>query len=76
MPRITPIPWRRLQCVFEHDGFAFQKAIGSHWIGRKPGISRPIVIPEYQEIGLDIIRGLMRTAGVSRERFFKLLQEC
>jgi predicted RNA binding protein YcfA (HicA-like mRNA interferase family) len=77
MPRITPISWRRLRCVFERDGFVFVKRTdGSHWIGEKHGVARPIVIPEYSEIGLDIIQANMRTARMSRERYFKLLREC
>lgn len=49
MARITPISWKRLRCVFEHDGFIFHPAKGDHWIGEKPGTARPIVIPAYHE---------------------------
>jgi hypothetical protein len=52
--------------VFQQDGFVFKKGSGSHWVGVKPSIARPIVIPEYDEIGLDIIRSNMRTAGMDR----------
>ena len=76
MSRISPLPWKRLRCVFERDGFSFRRGVGSHWRGEKPGVKRPVVIPEYDEVGLDIIRGNMRTAGMSRERFLKLLREC
>jgi hypothetical protein len=31
---------------------------------------------EYEEIGVDIIRGLLRTANMSRNEYFKLLDEC
>ncbi len=75
--RITPVSWRRLRCVFQRDGFVFVKRTdGSHWIGEKAGVKRPVVIPEYDEIGLDIIRANMRTAGMSRKRYFELLREC
>jgi predicted RNA binding protein YcfA (HicA-like mRNA interferase family) len=60
----------------ERDGFVFVKRTdGSHWIGEKSGVARPIVIPEYSEIGLDIIQTNMRTARMSRERYFTLLRE-
>ena len=56
----------------ERDGFVFVKRTdGSHWIGEKSGVARPIVIPEYSEIGLDIIQANMRTARMSRERYFQ-----
>jgi predicted RNA binding protein YcfA (HicA-like mRNA interferase family) len=50
MSRISPLPWKRLQCVFERDGFRFRRGVGSHWIGEKAGVKRPIVIPEYDEL--------------------------
>jgi len=74
---ISPVSWKRLRCVFERDGFVFKKrAGGSHWVGEKAGVSRPIVIPEYSEVGLEIIHANMRTAGMTRERFLDLLKEC
>jgi len=54
----------------------FKKGKGSHWIGEKPGVARPIVIPEYAEIGLDIIRSNMRSAGMTRARYLELLAKC
>ena len=77
MPRITPLHWKRLRCVFERDGFAFKKrTAGSHWVGERRGVARPVVIPEYDEVALDIITANMRTAGMSRQRFFELLKGC
>lgn len=75
MSRISTISWRRLRKVFELDGFVFRKGKGDHWVGEKPGVGRPVVIPEYSEIALDIIRANMRTAGMSRERYFELLKK-
>lgn len=76
MAKISPIHWKRLRCVFEHDGFVFHPGQGDHWKGRKPGIARPVVIPVYDEVGLDIILGNMRTAGMTRKRFLTLLAKC
>lgn len=75
MSKISPVPWRRLRRVFELDGFVFRKGKGDHWVGEKPGVARPVVIPAYPEVGLDIIRGNMRSAGMSRERFLELLKK-
>lgn len=79
MSRLRPVTWKQLRCVFEGDGFKFSKRSRggtSHWIGEKPGVARPIVIPEYDEVGLDIIKANMRTASISRERFLDLLRHC
>lgn len=76
MSRIPPVHWKQLKCIFEKDGFTFTKKRGSHWIGTKEGVARPVVVPEYDEIVLDIIHSNMRTAGMSRERFLELLARC
>ena len=54
----------------------FYRHEGDHRIGIKEGISRPVVIPTQKEIDLVIIKSNMRTAGMSRERYFELLNQC
>ena len=76
MPRITPIDWRTLVHIFELDGFIQSRVKASHISMTKAGIKRPVVIPKYNEVGLDIIMSNMRTAGMSRERYFELLHRC
>jgi len=76
MPRITPVNWKILECVFLQDGFIFERQAGSHRSYVKKGIIRPVVIPTYQEIDPDIILSNMKTAGMSRERYFELLALC
>ena len=75
MSRITAISWKRLRRVFELDGFVFKPGKGDHWKGEKAGLARPIVIPAYDEVGLDIIRSCMRTAGMTRESYLELLKK-
>lgn len=58
------------------DGFIFRKGKGDHWVGEKSETLRPVVIPAYSEIGLDIIVANMRTAQMSRARFLRLLEKC
>ena len=40
----------------------------------KAGLARPIVIPKYSEVGLDIILANIRTAGLSRRDYLRLLE--
>ena len=42
----------------------------------KPGVARPLIIPRYHEVGVDIILNLIRIAGITREAFFALLGRC
>ena len=76
MPRITPIKWKVLECIFIKDGFSFDRQEGDHRSYVKKGILRPVVIPTYREIDTEIIRSNMRTAGMTRERYFELLKKC
>jgi predicted RNA binding protein YcfA (HicA-like mRNA interferase family) len=74
MPRITPVHWTVLEKVFLAADFRFARQEGSHRSYIKPGVSRPIVIPTYEEIPVAIIRNNLRTAGISRDEYFRLLE--
>jgi len=41
----------------------------------KPGVDRPLVIPKYERVNVDIIEANLRTAKMSREEYFDLLRE-
>lgn len=76
MSRLSPVDWKTLVCVFSADGFREERQKGSHISMVKDGVARPIVIPKYDEVGLDIIKSNMRTANMSRDRYFFLLKKC
>jgi predicted RNA binding protein YcfA (HicA-like mRNA interferase family) len=73
MPKITPIPASRLRKVFELAGFTHVRTEGDHFVYTKPGVPRPVVIPDWPSVTVFIIRNNMRTAGISREEYFALL---
>jgi len=75
LPRITPQSWRTLVKLFEKDGFTHVRQASSHHVMEKDGVSRPVIIPEYANIDINIISGLLRTAGMSRDRYFELLAQ-
>ena len=76
MPRINPVNWKVLECIFTKFGFVLERQAGSHRCYVKQGINRPIVIPAYSEVQVHIIRGLIRTAKMSRKEYFELLDIC
>ncbi len=76
MPRLTPLSWQKLVCVFEQVGYRKAGQRGSHVKLERPGSPRPLIIPRYGEVSQDIILNLIRTAGISREAFFSLLENC
>lgn len=75
MPKVVPLPWKNLEKVFLACGFQFVRQEGSHRSYTKQGISRPIVIPAYHEIPVSIIKNNLKTAGISREEYFRLIEK-
>lgn len=76
LPALAPVPYQTLVRIFTRDGFTFVRQKGDHLSFTKPGIKRPLVIPAYKQVPVFIIRGLMDTAGMSRERYyFELMSE-
>ncbi|MBZ5542761.1 MAG: type II toxin-antitoxin system HicA family toxin [Acidobacteriia bacterium] len=73
MPRLTPLGWQKIVSVFLRLGYRMAGQKGSHVKLEKPGVARPLIIPRYDEVGIDIISGLIRTAGISRDAFLDLL---
>ena len=74
MPSIRPVDFRTLIRVFEEEGFRFNRQHGDHLIYTKAGAKRPLVIPMYSDVPVFVIKNLLRTAAMSRERYFDLLQ--
>jgi len=75
LPAIRPVPYQALVRVFEKDGFTLARQKGDHLSFTKPGIKRPLVIPAWKEVPVFIIRNLLETAGMSRDRYFELLAQ-
>jgi len=75
MPKIVPIPAKRLRKVFERAGFTCRRIEGDHYVFSKAGVKRPLVIPDWDDVPVFIIRNNLKSAGISREEYFLLLEE-
>ncbi len=75
MSRINPTDWKTQIKVFELYGCKYKRRKGSHHILHHPKAKRAIVIPEYKEIDIEIIKSNMRTVTMSREEYFELLKK-
>ncbi|MBI4689915.1 MAG: type II toxin-antitoxin system HicA family toxin [Nitrospirae bacterium] len=74
--KITPIHYELLIKIFELDGFTIKRKKGDHILMTKPGIKRPLVIKTSPRlVPITHIRTNMTTAGITRERFFELLEK-
>ena len=75
MPRIAPVGWKILIRIFEIYGCVYKRKKGSHHVLVYPGAKRAVVIPEYNEIDVEIIKNNMRTVGMTRKEYFDLLEK-
>jgi len=74
--RITPIHFTKLIKIFELDGFEVKRRKGDHVSMTKSGIKRPLIIKTSpRAVPVTHIRTNMTTAGMSRERYFQLLEK-
>ena len=73
MPRITPVPYRILVRVLEHEGFTLTRQRGDHMIFTKAGILRPVVVPRYDSLPVFIIKNILRTTQIDRGCYFEVL---
>ena len=75
MPKISPIPPEKMIKILEALGFLVVRQKGSH-VTLKKG-KKLVVVPVHK--GRPLKRGLVRLiikeVGISREEFFKLLEE-
>jgi predicted RNA binding protein YcfA (HicA-like mRNA interferase family) len=75
MSRLTAVDYKTLLKIFQNFGCQYKRKEGSHHILTYPGAKRAIVIPEYDEIDIEIIKNNMRTVGMTREQYFELLKK-
>ncbi len=75
MVRISATGWKKQIKIFEGYGCKYKRKKGSHHVLTYPGAKRAVVVPEYDEVDIDIIKNNMRTVGMSREDYLQLLAE-
>jgi predicted RNA binding protein YcfA (HicA-like mRNA interferase family) len=74
--KIVAIHYQKLVKIFELEGFAVSRQKGDHLILTKPGVIRPVVIKTSpHKVAVTHIMTNLRTAGISRERYFELLDK-
>jgi predicted RNA binding protein YcfA (HicA-like mRNA interferase family) len=59
--------------AFKKAGWIFRGQVGSHAVLSKPDSSVNLSKPQHKELGIGILRSLMKHSGFSIEDFRKLL---
>jgi predicted RNA binding protein YcfA (HicA-like mRNA interferase family) len=59
--------------AFRRAGWEAIGQVGSHLVLVKPGVRVNLSIPQHKELAIGILRGLIRTAGMTVDEFLALL---
>jgi predicted RNA binding protein YcfA (HicA-like mRNA interferase family) len=71
--RLPAISGGEAICAFERLGWNVHRRESSHVSMHKVGNPLLLTIPEHKELGRGILRGLIRTAGISVDEFVDAL---
>ena len=76
MPKITALHWQKLVRLFELEGFKVAGGVGDHIRMTRAGVKRPVIIKTSpRAVPPELIRINLTTAGITRERYFDLLDK-
>lgn len=75
MAKITPIHWRKIARIFEIEGWKLSRIGGDHLVYIKKDFLRPVVIPKDTSVEVFVILNNLKTAKISRKRYFELLKK-
>lgn len=73
MASLPTISGREARDAFLKDGWTFAHQRGSHMILIKPGHIASLSVPDHKELAKGTLRGLLRSAAMTTERFIELL---
>ena len=72
MPKLPRVSGRQARRAFERAGWTYTRTTGDHMQLTMPG-KRTLAVPDYDELPTFILRGLIRTAGMTVDKFIALL---
>lgn len=73
MANLPTISGREARDAFLKDGWTCARQRGSHMILIKPGHMASLSVPDHKELAKGTLRGLLRGASMTPERFIELL---
>jgi hypothetical protein len=71
---VKHVSWQELRDVCRLAGCVEVRTKGDHLIMTRAGLARPVIIKMDRDLGEDIIRSNMRTLGLNRKDFERLLK--
>ena len=72
---MRPIDWRELVSLCERENCKHDRTKGDHIVMVRPGMARPVVIPKKRDLKEDIVLGIARTLGMTKNAMLEKLGE-
>ena len=74
MTRLPTLHARKIIQALEQAGFVFYRQVGSHYVLRHPATRRTTTVPKHgRDIGRNLVRAILKQAGLTEDEFRKLL---
>ena len=73
MSKIPPHSGKEMFAALLRAGFTHERTVGDHVVLTKPGLSRPVIVPLYDELPDFIVSNNLRTAGLNRKEYLVLM---
>jgi hypothetical protein len=70
---VRPVDWQELVKLCEGEKCRHDRTKGDHIIMVRPGMARPVVIPKKRGLKEDIVLGIARTLGISKDAMLEKL---
>ena len=75
MPKIGPVPPKKLIEILRREGFLVVRKKGAHVILMKEGVRTVVPVHPGKDVKPGLVRAIIREAKLTRKRFFELLEE-
>ena len=72
MPSLPNLSGREVVRAFAQDGWQMARQRGSHMILVKDGHPATLSVPDHKEVAKGTLRSLIRSSGLTVERFMEL----
>lgn len=64
---MRPVDWDELLKICEGEKCTYDRTKGDHIVMVRPGMARPVVFPKKRGLKEDIVFGVARTLGITKD---------
>lgn len=73
MGKLANVSGKEAAKAFEKAGWQKIGQVGSHLVMTKPGVRVNLSIPQHKELSVGTLRALIRNAGMTVDKFLRLV---